>query len=219
MSYLSSSTHAAVIADAAGTVPGLYASVRSIFIADLPAALQTLPEDQLKLAFATILAFDLKPYGNGGGLDLASNLAAADLNCDNYCILAIELYRLLSPTPGAEPKLIGWNGGAVGNHAQIFMTASGVHLMADPTIGLLVKGQTLDGLTRGYPPSSGHTKSFFAFNSGRTNVATLNSNVQTAVALGTYYTSHLLYFFPELEDYVSAPGSSAWATPQSWNIS
>lgn len=82
---------------------------------------------------------------------------------------------------------------------------------ADPTIGLLVKGETLDGLTRGYPPASGHTKSFFSFNSGRTNVSTLNSNVQSAVSLGTYYASHLLYFFPSLENYVTASGSSAWA--------
>ncbi|KRE02610.1 hypothetical protein ASE61_15140 [Bosea sp. Root670] len=218
MSYLSSSTHAAVIADAAGTVPGLYSSIRSIFINDLPAALQTLPEDNLKLAFATILAFDLKPYGNGGGLDLASNLAAADINCDNYCILARELYKLMNPTPGVEPKIIGWNGGAVGNHAQLFMTADGVHLMADPTIGYLVKGQTLNGLTRGLGGLPANAKSFFSFNSGRTNIAALNANVQSAVSTGGYYASHLLYYFPTIDDYVAAPGSAAWATPQSWSI-
>lgn len=219
MSYLSATTHANVIADPYGTVPGLYASVRTTFINDLPVALRSMPEDHLKLAFCTVLAFDLKPYGPGGGLDLASNLAAADLNCDNYCILAIELYRLICSTSAPQPKMIGWNGGTVGNHAQIFSThSSGNHLMADPTIGFLCMGQTLDGLTRGYAGASGNMKSFFMFNSGRTNVATLNTNVQAAVSGGTYYASKLLYYFPNVDDYVASPGSSAWATPQSWNI-
>jgi hypothetical protein len=218
MSYFSLLTRANVISDARTVVPQLWANTRTIFLNDLPPDFGLLSEPMKKLAFATVLAFDLKPYGPSNPATLEEFLCAPDCNCDNYCIAAVELYRLLNPTGLPEPAFVGWNGGAVSNHAQLLGTHNGTHILCDPTIGLVALDVTLSGLCRGYPPMSGRWKSFFSYSADRTNVAAFNLAVINAVTSGKYMASDLLFYAPSLAKFRGLPGSGSWATPQSWQL-
>lgn len=200
-------------------MPTLYNTVRATFLNDVP-FLSGMPEPLIALAFASIVAFDHTPYGSNNDMTLAGLLSAPTINCDDYCVLAIELQRLIGHNRGLSAAIVGWNGGAVGNHAQILASCGGTHMLLDPTVGLIALDVTLDGLCRGYPPMSGRWRSFFhPFQSGRVNIAAFEAAVRGAVLNGSYMAGSLLYYAPSLEEFRALSASSAWATPQSWNIS
>jgi len=214
--YFSAATHNAVIADPRGYLPTLYSNKRSTFISDLGGSFASAPEALLRTAFAAILSFDMKPYGTSNALTLTDCLMATSLDCDNYCVLAGEFARILG---GADPAMVGWNGGAVGNHAQMLADANGEHLFCDPTIGFVALDVTLSGLCRGYAPSTGRYKSFFSYNASRApDESSFDATVENAVIKGSYMASDILYFAPNIDKYRKMPGSSMWSTPQSWNI-
>jgi len=217
MAYLAQSTHASVCAAPHSYVPQLWQMVRTIFLNDLPPGMRGMPEPINKLAFASVLAFDLKPYGGSGATTLEQCLQASALDCDNYAVLAIELFRILDGS--FEPAMVGWHNGPVGNHAQILGCTQGAFILCDPTIGLVAKDVSLDGMCRGYPPMADRYRSFFHFNSDRQEIASFNSSVVSAVLSGSFMASHVLYWFPSVDDYRAASGSASWATPQSWNVS
>lgn len=219
MAVFATATHAAVIADPKGVIPNLYVNTRAAIIGILPPSFATLPEYLIKQCWSAILAWDLKPYGIGNGLTLDDALAAISLNCDDYCVLAAEIYRLIKGANDLDPALVGWNGGAVGNHAQLMCGANGSWLLLDPTIGYLANGVTLDGLCRGYAPSPANTKALHAtFHPERTDVTAFDLTVQVAVANGLYVASSLLYWFPDVDAYRANSASINWATPQSWRV-
>lgn len=221
MSFFSASTHAAVCANPA-TLPTFYTNSRLAYLNSLPAGLQGLPEDINKLGWASVMAFDLKPYGPGNGVTLAELLAQTTLNCDDYCRLAIEIFQILSPSCPWKPAMIGWNGGPMGNHAQITFWVPNTYLMVDPTIGFMSRDVTLVGMTLGanYAPMAGRWHSFWDYNAAqRQNIANFNTAVKNSILNGTNHIGHHLYYFPSLHHFNNENGGSAnWATPQSWNI-
>lgn len=215
--YLSSAALAQVAHDPDYLIE-LYRDAEKPFMADLPPDFSVLSESMRKLAFASLVAFMMKPYGNSNPLTLADCLAAPDLNCDNYCVFTYFLYRVLQPSGGAEPAMLGWNGGTIGNHAQMQVSHDGYHLLLDPTIGFLARDLTLSGLCRGYGPLKGRYISFFDHGKNKNNVVELNRRVSTAIINATTLAENILYYFPSVSAYLGATGSLYWATPQSWRI-
>ena len=50
---------------------------------------------------------------------------------------------------GASVHQVGWDDGAIGNHAQIIVQDGAQSILLDPTIGLIANGVTLAGLVAG----------------------------------------------------------------------
>src|SRR5678816_1427279 len=89
MSYLSSASHQEIIADPA-IIETYYVQSWRTFATDLGSVDYglSLGGSILPVAFAAIVAWDLKPYGPEPGVDLQSILAAPSLACDDYVRLA-----------------------------------------------------------------------------------------------------------------------------------
>lgn len=113
-----------------------------------------LTQDGLILVFANIVAYELASYRAFGdptpgpaSLTLNDLLASSKYVCNEYCFLTVLLYRKAVPYVPGSPVLIdyvGFNGGAVGNHTQLFISGVGVPLLLDPTIGLTARTDLAD---------------------------------------------------------------------------
>jgi hypothetical protein len=107
--------------------------------------------DEGKMAvFATIVAYQMKPYGFNATLvnmdhdaTLARLLAAPQMACDRYCYFAMMLYERGRKDAGLQPltwNMVGFDvNSAIGNHAQLFVLGGGLPLMLDPTFGLVAR--------------------------------------------------------------------------------
>lgn len=217
MSYLSASTLSYLMSNPEG-IGSCYNNTRSAFLADLGDVFANQCEDHLRLAFCSVVAFDLKPYGGSTARSLRDLMAEDALDCDNYVALAWQLFLLMRPLSPTKVAAVGWNGGVVGNHAQMQARTSGSpDIYLDPTIGLVVFGCSLDSLCKQYPFQAAHLKSFWTYNP-KPPIAATDTNVRAAILGGQYKASDLLYFAPGFDNFQNMGGSSAWATPQSWSI-
>lgn len=220
MAYLSAATQADIIANPE-RINAVYDALRVQFIQYLGAAFTAQCEDHRKLAFCSAVAFDLKPYQGSLVHDLKGLMAAPGLDCDNYVSLTWHLFYLMRPLSTSQVVAVGWNGGAVGNHAQMQATTVGSpDIYLDPTIGLAVSGCSTDSLCRGYNFLPSHMVSWEQFQS-RPVITPLRSNVITAIRGGTYKVSHLLFYTVGLDRWLKLAGVTDWSlqqTPQAHNI-
>ena len=97
-----------------------------------------LTEKQTQLAFVSILAHSMAPYGPSTVVKLAELLKEPVLDCDNYAILTGHFARILVGKK-IDLNFVGFDGGLIGNHAQIFADVDGTRLLLDPTIGLIAR--------------------------------------------------------------------------------
>lgn len=95
-----------------------------------------LSEDHLKGVFGMMVAHAFAPYGASKATTWEQLLEEDDLDCDNYAILAGYLVEELG-FPENSYRIVGFNGGAVGNHAQLFVASEAKEILLDPTIGLV----------------------------------------------------------------------------------
>lgn len=206
MPYLSTATHQLIIAQPSA-MAGLWTSVRETFKRDVGSVFASKHDDLLAAAFCAIVAFDLKPYGACTELELRALLDAPALDCDNYCLLAWHLFRQAKPTSVVRHTLVGWHGGAVGNHAQLIAEIPGTSAwLLDPTVGLMVAGATFDALCRGVPLT------YLAQPAGTRDLA-YSRTIESAVSIGAYKPSDLLYYFAP-ERYLQRPPRAHWGTPR-----
>jgi hypothetical protein len=178
-------------------MPGAFSACRI----ELGDKLETLnlTEPQLRVAFASILAHAMAPYGESVAVRLDHLLHERNLDCDNYAMLTGYLHRL---TPGRRLglKFVGFDGGFVGNHAQIIAESDSADLLLDPTIGLVAR-LNFDQLLRGEVVAHSRIRVFQQHND--TRVDQFARTVVDALANGRYRPSNLLYYFSSLEDYVA----------------
>lgn len=213
MAYLALSNHTRLISEPE-TIRDLYAEVRPTFVTNLGPGFSDQCEDHLRLAFCSVVAFDLKPYGNCTVHDLVGLLAAPTLDCDNYVSLAWHFFKLMRPTSPTRIAALGWDGGVVGNHAQLqAQTPGSPDLLVDPTIGLVVNGCSLDFLAGDFSYPADCLASFFSFNS-RPNIAALDTAVRDAIANTRYRFSDMLYFIKDHAKLMGPPDRSSWLTPR-----
>ncbi len=137
-----------------------------------------------RLALATIVAHYSAPYGPSDAQSWGTLIKSKTLNCANYGPLTYFL-------SGEEDlDFVGFDGGAVGNHQQLFHEVDGVSVMLDPTVGLIAL-TSFDDLLSGK-----EVKHVFSFFSGDPVVESFNRKVVDAVRHGRYRPSDLLYFYP-----------------------
>ena len=106
-------------------------------------------------------------------------------------------------------KFIGWNGGAAGNHAQIFIVTQQTSILLDPTIGIAAIAD-FNSVASSKPLPSSHIIEF----STRTEIEDYRSKIINALKMGLYKPSDLLYYFEDFEKYkYPATGSAHWPTP------
>lgn len=149
---------------------------------------------------------------------MADLLAASTLQCSDYAILTYRFFLLLVPAPTTTIGFAGWNGGAVGNHCQIFAHKApdvsgnnGGDWLVDPTIGLLLCGHDFSWIAGGHACNMLYAKDFC----WRTDIASFNSEVIGALTSGTFKPSSLLYWTTNFNEFVAPAPSSNWMTPQS----
>lgn len=216
MPWLSHATHCAIIDDPQ-IIPGLYASTRVSFLNSLGSGFAAQCEDHRKLAWASVVACDLKPYGNSGAQTLPALLAAPVIDCDNYVCLAWHLFKILAPSSTTKVAALGWDGGAIGNHAQMqAQTPGSPDIYLDPTIGLLVHGCSLNGLMGGFTYPDNLIRSFWSYQN-RPELNWFENNVRTAIRETKYRPSDLLYVVGNYERFTTPgamPAMNDWLTPQ-----
>jgi hypothetical protein len=175
------------------SIASLYGTTSGAFTAalDMPG----LSADADKAAFCTVLAYDLVPYGNEPStFDIKALANSPTLACDRYVTLAWELSDLLGVS-GQFGTAVGWDGGAVGNHAQWLFDDGQSQLLLDPTIGLIVDNATFTGLIGGELYTD--IASFYS----RSDITSFNTEVISAVEHGSYQVWDTIYYVPGLSEW------------------
>jgi hypothetical protein len=92
--------------------------------------------------------------------------------------------------------LAGFEGGVLGNHAQLFYSHGDVHLLLDPTIALVALAD-FDSLLSGRPVAGRFIRHFYA----RDDLKGLLVSAIHVLLNGKYRPSDLLYFFDGLDHF------------------
>ncbi len=153
---------------------------------------------QLKAVFAGVAAYAMLPYKRSRAVRLDDLLKEPGLDCDNYATLTGHFLNIL--LPGAHDfAMVGFDGGAVGNHAQVFVTVERRQMLLDPTFGI-VADASFDDVLQGRPVASDHIYDFTI----RDDPPTYNQRklVLRALGEGAYKPSDLLYFYNSVEEYI-----------------
>lgn len=192
-------------------ISGLFASERGRFIGILGAEFSTMPENHVRMAFAMLAAHEMKMFGAGGALELPDLLAAASLDSDGYALLAWHLFNALVPGGNPDVVMLKWNGGIVGEHSQLLISAPGTKaLLVDPTIGLLALTTGYNELVGGEAVSVGSQRLL----SSRTDLEELRGRVISALDDGLYRGGDMAAWFESPGEAVRYDGLTYWATPQ-----
>ncbi|MBF9232145.1 hypothetical protein [Microvirga alba] len=158
-----------------------------------------LGEQQTRAAFASVAANAMAPYGTSTSLKLKDLLRDKTLSCDNYAALTGYFATILLTVPH-KLIFVGFDGGAVGNHAQLFAQIGEDQMLVDPTIGLVAKTNFNEMLQGGKVSSS----KIAIFDQHRDGLATwLGRSVVLALEEGLYNPSDILYYFHSMEEYVA----------------
>lgn len=173
----------------------LYKENKNALTQALGESFNNLNDEGLKLIFASLVSYQLKPYGPNP--THAKNLLnALSLSCQEYATLTNQLYKKLSPETPIQINFVGWNDGAVGNHLQIFARFTGEPILVDPTIGL-VANTTFDDIISGKPVDIKKIKSFYS----RDDINQFNDSVKNSILHGDYKPMDLLFFYSEVQFY------------------
>lgn len=222
MGYFPSTVHEQIKSDPAGSIAAVYAAERQRFLNALGSSFSAEIEEHIKLGFCAVLAYDLIPYGSEGGdagLPLGDLVLRPSMDCDNYVALTWRLFNALVPAPTTSMFAVGWDGGPIGNHAQICSHKSadaqgngGGDWLVDPTIGLVLCGHGWDWVARGMPCNMVYAKDFFWRTPGQ--IDQFHGDVVNAIASGACRPSHILYYAKTLAKFLAPGPSSNWLTPR-----
>jgi hypothetical protein len=198
------------ILNAPQQITKLYARRRREFQAVLGAAFATLDDESLKFAFAGILAYHLKPYGKSSAVTLVQLVRSPALKCDSYAMLTVRLFRLLQVQIKLSAAFVGWDGDAVGNHVQLFVTGGSFGILVDPTVGIVAK-TTFDDVARGAPVPQSSLADFYF----RPDIAAFHARVRSALLNGDFRPHNILYYYTSVEAFVTGEKyENYWPTPQ-----
>ena len=179
-----------------------------------------IPNGLLAVAFAAIAAWDHTPYGtNPVDKDLQSLLNATSMACNDYVLLAWYFCDLFMPETSPVIKVaLGWNGGAVGNHAQMLATdlVAGISLLLDPTVGLVARGPSYNTLLKGVGvPGSTMMASFKNFNSYPGSTGPFTDQCVQRRERWAHKPTDCLNYVDNLETYAAMQPENNWLTQQS----
>lgn len=154
-----------------------------------------------RLILAMVVAHRFLPYGGSTATEWEDLISEEQLDCDNYVAL---MYHFLGAELRPGIRFVGFEGGAVGNHAQIFYVGSDIArpMILDPTVSAFTF-QSLDELLMGQKPANG----VFMVNQRIVTEPFLNrfySKVGDALTDGLYRPSDLLYFYWDFEGFANS---------------
>jgi hypothetical protein len=195
-------------------IHALYHECRDDLIDQLGPAFRRLSEGERQLVFCTVLAHALAPWGSDSTeCRFPQLLQCSTLNCGNYGILTIHMARALRVSADVEGRLrlVGWEGGIVGNHQMLFLERGkdATALVLDPTLGLVALAD-FDTVASGKPVPAEHVVIF----NGRDQVRALEDEVVAGLTYGLFRPSDLLYYFESLDHLMLRYGHPRiWPTP------
>jgi len=103
--------------------------------------LLSLQDIELFAVYSSFIAYSMATYGNSIKFEYKDLLREKKLDCDNYAMLTYYLFLEGKNKYGRgndlKFKFVGWDGGAVGNHAQIFVSTKKTSILLDPSIGIV----------------------------------------------------------------------------------
>jgi hypothetical protein len=172
----------------------IYQNCSSIISAKINQPLST---NDLKAVFSMFMSHALAPYGHSSKSHLFDLLTERQLDCDNYGLLAGHLYEVLAGSTYTEDwALVGFDKGAVGNHAQIAYHSATNDMILDPTTGLVAFVSYTD-LMNGKALTDDKVHSLYLYiDDPRQPVSLRNYHwkIQNALTDGLYKASDYLYF-------------------------
>lgn len=163
-----------------------------------------LDDEGIEVIIASLVAYKSAPYGNSTAIKLKTLLEEEQLDCDNYAILMGYL------VPKANLHYVGFDGGAVGNHAQVFYSKEKMNLLIDPTIGVFAF-ISFNELLKGRKIDSNLIFSFYDYSNPDLDI--FHTNVLKALQNGEYQPSDLLYYFDNLEHFIYPGNYDRYITP------
>lgn len=200
------------IKDDPSRINSIFESCKDELRADLGSSFSDLNNDELFCVFSCLVAYRLAPYGKSKTLDFNQILHEPALACDKY-VIAVGGFCEYRKMENISLSFVGWNGGAVGNHAQMFVVNSkgGTNLLLDPTIALVAKAN-FNQVASGKPIDG---KSIIDF-STRSELASFRTKVVKALFNGEYKPSDFMYYFESLDLYLKGSITSPDDWPPSW---
>jgi hypothetical protein len=180
---------------------------------------ELITNDAIKLILAMVIAHNTAPYGRSNlkSIEYEDLIKADKLNCATYAIL---MGYLLSDE---NIHIIGFDGGAVGNHAQVIYQKKNLSLLLDPTVSVIAQ-VTYDLLLQGKPiqhvitihpnpKNDSEIKDYFT------------KKVVSALRDGKYRPTSILYYYESLNhmlgkgplDRFITPGGISWRKRKTFN--
>lgn len=178
--------------------PAAIADYQAACRQELATRLPRLNASQHDAVIASLFARGMAPYGQSRSMTLPELLKDMYLDCDNYAILTAYLYQYLPTPTRGRFQMVGFNGGAVGNHAQLIFKSGGREILLDPTVGIVAE-IGFNALLSGKPITEVHT----FYRHGDPAIEPFVRRVKQAITNGEYRPSDLLYWFPTVEGYIA----------------
>jgi hypothetical protein len=180
-------------------VAGAYRKCRAELALKLGPAFEGLDDRHLQAVFASIVAHAFAPYGQSSALELDALRKEPRLDCDNYAALTGYLVRRLPDARKGALKFVGYDGGPVGNHAQLFYRAGGREILLDPTVGVVAR-VGYAAVLQGAPVPPGAVADFYRH--GDRELAQFKRRVVAALIGGSHRPEQTIYVAQGLDNFL-----------------
>lgn len=166
---------------------------------------QSVSEGAFRAILATVLAANFAEYGASSAQSYEEIKNSSHLDCSRTILL---VGYLLDALESQRLQPIGFDGGYIGNHAQLLFNDERDTILLDPTAGIIAK-TSFNDLLRGVPLDE---KSIRAFSMKDKSINSFRENVYTAISHGKYLPSDLMYMHESLAEQKMG-GSDFYFTP------
>lgn len=161
-------------------------------------------EEGWRAIFATAVAANFAEYGGSSASTYEQIAKSTFLNCGQTVLLTGYLFG----PKNTSLRSIGFDGGAVGNHAQNYYVGK-VNMLLDPTTGLVAL-TSFDDLLRGIPVPSAKIRMLTI---KAQTIGSFRKKVFTAVKTGAYRPSDFMYMHTSLDEHKSKGSSENYFSP------
>jgi hypothetical protein len=130
------------------------------------------------------------------------------LHCGNTIFLVGYLFGSVDTK---KIRSVGFDGGAIGNHAQLFYIDGGRSLLLDPTMGLVAQVD-FNNLVRGAPVPSNKIR-LFKIKDASEEMRSFKIRVYDAVEQGAYVPSDFMYMHQSLHEQLNSGMLTVYFSP------
>ena len=168
----------------------------------------TIDDDLVRVVLATIAAANFADYGASSAITYEDIARADRLNCGNTIFLVGYLFGAID---SEKIRSVGFDGGVVGNHAQLFYIDGDRSFLLDPTIGLVAQ-VGFNVLMRGTPVPSNKIR-LFKIKDASEGIRSYKMRVYEAVEQGAYVPSDFMYMHETLHEQLKSGMLSVYFSP------